>query len=328
MKTRKLGWTDVRLSTIGLGTWAIGGGNWSGGWGSQDDRESISTIRHSVELGINWIDTAPAYGLGHSEEIVGKAIETLNDRDKPFIATKCGLRWDKEGNISPCLKKNSIRKEIELSLRRLQIDTIDLYQIHWSRPDEEIEEGWEEIAKLVKEGKIRYAGVSNFSVGQLDRVRAIHPVASLQPPYSVLRREIEDELLDYCALNKIGVIVYSPMQKGLLAGKFNKERIKNLPDDDPRRRDNNFQEPLLNGNLKLVEELCVLAEKHGKTVAQLAISWVLRRPEVTAAIVGARRPSQIEETSAAGEWELSEEDIAAVDKLLESKLLQEKEYEN
>jgi aryl-alcohol dehydrogenase-like predicted oxidoreductase len=317
MKTRKLGWTDLNFSVIGLGTWAIGGGGWRYSWGPQDDRESISTILRAVELGVNWIDTAPVYGLGHSEEIVGEAVRRLPG--KPIIATKCGMVWDERGNISYCLKKESIRSEVEASLRRLRVDVIDLYQIHWPIPDEDIEEAWTAIAELVDEGKIRYAGVSNFSVEQLERIQDIHPIASLQPPYNMLRREVEDELLSFCKENDIGVVVYSPMERGLLTGKFTRERVKNLPDDDHRRRDPRFQEPELSANLELVEGLRGIAESRGRTVAQLAIAWVLRRPEVTAAIVGARHPFQIEETIAAGDWEISEEDIVAVEALLEKR---------
>ena len=317
MKTRKLGWTDLNLSTIGLGTWAIGGGGWEYAWGPQDDRESIDTISRALELGVNWIDTAPLYGLGRSEEVVGKAIEGL--RDKPIIATKCGLVWDKDGNISNSLKEESIRSEVEASLKRLKIGAIDLYQIHWPIPDEDIEEAWGAIADLVKEGKIRYAGASNFSVEQLERIQAIHPIASLQPPYNMLSRGVEDELLDYCSANDIGVITYSPMERGLLTGKFSKERAQNLPEDDHRRRDSRFQEPELSANLELVEGLRGIAEKSDRTPAQLAIAWVLRRPEVTAAIVGARHPYQIEETVVAGEWVLSEEDVAKIDMLLDKR---------
>jgi aryl-alcohol dehydrogenase-like predicted oxidoreductase len=314
MQTRKLGWTDLNLSTIGLGTWAIGGAGWKYSWGSQDDRESISTIQRALEKGINWIDTAPVYGFGHSEEIVGRAIKEL--RDKPIIATKCGRVWDKDGSISGCLKKESIRSEVERSLGRLKIDVIDLYQIHWPDPEADIEEAWDTIVNLIEEGKIRYAGVSNFSVEQLERIQSIHSVASLQPPYSMLERGIEDELLDYCSANNIGVIAYSPMQKGLLTGKFTRERVQNLPEDDHRLEDPHFQEPEFSANLKLVEGLCSIAKRSGRTPAQLAIAWVLQRSEVTAAIVGARHPFQIEETVVAAESGLSKEDIATIDLLL------------
>ena len=317
METRELGWTDLNLSTIGLGTWALGGGGYEFGWGPQDDEESIATIRHALELGINWIDTAPVYGLGRSEEVVGKALKGL--RDQPIIATKCSLVWDEDGEISNCLKKESIRSEVEASLRRLKIDAIDLYQIHWPTTEEEIEEAWGTIGDLIKEGKVRYAGVSNFNVNQLKCIQPIHPVASLQPPYSMVERGIEEELLDYCAANDIGVIVYSPMQKALFTGKVTREWVQNLPHDDHRREDPHFQEPKLSANLELVEGLRSMAQKSGRTVAQLAIAWVLRRPEVTAAIVGARRPSQIEETVLAGEWVLSKEDIAAIQILLDKR---------
>jgi len=317
MKTRKLGWTELKLSTIGLGTWAIGGGKWKFSWGPQDDRESISAIQRALELGINWIDTAAVYGLGHSEEIVAKAIKRL--RRKPIIATKCGRVWDRDGSIFSRLRKESVRSEVEASLRRLKIEIIDLYHIHWPEPDEEIEEAWDTIADLIKEGKIRYAGVSNFSLEQLRRVQAMHPVASLQPPYSMLERNIETGLLKYCSANNIGVVAYSPMQKGILTGKITRERIANLPEDDHRRRDPRFQEPELSANLELVEGLWPIAEKSGRTVAQLALTWVLRRPEVTAAIVGARRPAQIEETVVAGDWEISKKDVAAIEALLEKR---------
>ena len=315
MKTRKLGRTDLNLSTIGMGTWAIGGGGWKFSWGPQDDKESISAIRRALELGINWIDTAAVYGLGHSEEIVGKAIRGL--RDKPIIATKCERVWDKDGNIFGRLKKESIRSEVEASLKRLKIEIIDLYQIHWPEPDQDIEEAWTTLGDLIKEGKIRYAGVSNFNIGQLKRVQPIHPLASLQPPYSMLERGVEKKILPYCSANNIGVVAYSPMQKGLLTGKFTRERVENLPEDDHRRRDPRFQGRELSANLKLAKELSSIAEKSGRTVAQLAIAWVLRRREVTAAIVGARRPSQIEETAVAGDWVLSQEDIADIDALLD-----------
>jgi len=315
MQARKLGYSDLHLTTVGLGTWAIGGGGWAFGWGSQDDAESVAAIRHALDSGINWIDTAAVYGLGHSEEIVGRAI--AGRRDEVIIATKCGLVWDK-GSTSPYgrLKAESVRREVEASLRRLNVEAIDLYQIHWPDPDRDIEEAWDVIADLIREGKVRYGGVSNFGVAQLQRVQAIHPVASLQPPYSMLRRGIEKDLLPYCAANDIGVIVYSPMQAGLLTGKFTKEHVANLPQDDWRKRDHHFREPELGANLALVERLRPIAERHGRAVAQLAIAWVLRRSEVTAAIVGARRPSQIEETAPAGDWVLSAEDIAAIDAFL------------
>jgi aryl-alcohol dehydrogenase-like predicted oxidoreductase len=316
MQTRKLGYSDLHLTTVGLGTWAIGGGEWAYGWGPQDDAESVAAIRRALDRGINWIDTAPAYGLGHSEEIVGQAI--AGRREEVIIATKCGLVWD-EGSTAPYgrLKAESVRQEVEASLRRFNVEVIDLYQIHWpTKSETETEEAWSAIADLIQEGKVRYGGVSNFSIEQLKRVQVIHPVASLQPPYNLLRRGIEEELLAYCAANDIGVIVYSPMQAGLLTGKFTKERVANLPDNDWRKQSPPFQEPALGANLAVVEKLRPIAERNGRTVAQLAIAWVLRRPEVTAAIVGARRPSQIEETASAGDWVLSTEAIAEIEAFL------------
>jgi len=314
MQSRKLGWTDLRITTIGLGTWAIGGSGWSFGWGYQNDEDSIATIHQSLDLGINWIDIAAAYGLGHSEVVVGEAIKGL--ADKPIIATKCSRVWDKDGNLSSSLKKESVQSECEASLRRLKIEVIDLFQIHWPVPDEDIEEGWNTVANLVKDGKIRYGGVSNFSVEQLKRIQPIHPVASLQPPYSMLKRGIENEILDYCSRNDIGVIVYSPMQKGLLTGKMTRERIQNLPADDHRSKDPLFKDPIISNILDLVEDLRPIAENNNKTLAQLAIAWTLARPEVTAAIVGARTISQIEETVNAGNWILSKEEKNTIEEIL------------
>jgi aryl-alcohol dehydrogenase-like predicted oxidoreductase len=313
MKTRKLGWTDLNLTTIGYGSWALGGGDWLWSWGPQDDQASVATILRAMELGVNWIDTAAVYGLGHSEEVVGQALKKLPRR--PILATKCSLVWDSAKNVSPRLKKESVRTELEASLRRLGVEAIDLYQIHWPNPEVDIEEGWSAMADLVKEGKVRYIGVSNFSVEQMKRIQPIHRIASLQPPYSMLKRDIEGGLLAFCAANQIGVVVYSPMQKGLLTGKF-QERLGHLTADDHRGQDPDFTDPLLKIHLELVENLRPIAAKHGMSVAQLAIAWTLRRPEVTSAIVGARKPSQIEETVSAGEWVLTEEDIQTLDKLL------------
>jgi aryl-alcohol dehydrogenase-like predicted oxidoreductase len=315
MKTRELGNTGEALTVLGLGTWAIGG-EWQYGWGPQDDEESIAAIHRALDLGIKWIDTAPAYGLGHSEEVVGRAIAGV--RDEVFIATKCSRVWD-EGSPSVYgrLTAESVRQEAEASLRRLSVDTIDLYQIHWPDPDAQIEEGWSAIADLIQAGKVRYGGVSNFSVAQLERIRPIHPVASLQPPYNMIRRGIEDDLLPYCAEHGIGVVVYSPMQSGLLTGKYDRARIEDLPDGDWRKDSRPFTEPQLSANLELVERLRSIAERNRRTLPQLAIAWTLRRPEVTAAIVGARRPSQIEETAQAADWQLSGEDLAEIKALLE-----------
>jgi aryl-alcohol dehydrogenase-like predicted oxidoreductase len=313
MQTRRLGSTDLDPTTVGLGTWALGG-PWQYGWGPQDDGEAVAAILTGLDLGINWIDTAPVYGVGHSEELVGRALKQT--KHKPFIATKCGRLWNEKKELVPCLKRDSIRRECEASLRRLGVERIDLYQMHWPDPLEDIEEAWEEMALLAAEGKVRYLGACNFNVEQLERVRKIYPVASLQPPYSMLRREPEKELLGYCSVHNIGVVAYSPMQRGLLTGQFSHERLAALAPDDHRRRAPEFQEPAFSASLELVEGLKKIAERRGRTVAQLAISWVLRRPEVTAAIVGARRSSQIRETAPAADWNLSRPDIAEIEKLL------------
>jgi aryl-alcohol dehydrogenase-like predicted oxidoreductase len=317
MKINRLGNTDIRLSAIGLGTWAIGGGGYGFGWGPQDDKQSIATIHRALDLGINWIDTAPVYGLGHSEEIVGQAIK--GKRDKLIISTKCGIVWGEDRNIDFNLDRESVRAEVDESLKRLKIDVIDLYQIHKPIPEEKIEEAWSVLADMVKDGKIRYAGVSSFTLEQLKRVQPIHPVAFLQPEYNMLEPWIEEDILEYCAEYNVGVISYSPMASGLLTGKFTKEKFESLPVDDWRREeDPHFQEPQFSANLQLVEKLRPIAERNRKTLSQLAIAWVLRRPEVTSAIVGARRPSQIEQTVPAGDWVLSDKDKKELDKILEA----------
>jgi aryl-alcohol dehydrogenase-like predicted oxidoreductase len=320
MQRRQLGYTDLKLTTVGLGTWAMGG-PWQFGWGPQDDGEAIAAILTALDKGINWIDTAPAYGCGHSEKLVGKALKDSRSAgaetsQKPFIATKCGVLWnDKREKVSR-LKSESIREECHASLKRLDVEIIDLYQMHWPEPDEDVEEAWAEMARLAEEGKVRYIGVSNFNVEQIKRAQKIAPVASLQPPYSMLHREVEDELLCYCAENNIGVIVYSPMQRGLLTGKFSQERLAGLPLDDHRRRNPDFHDPQFTATLQLVDQLRPIAERNDRTLAQLAISWVLRRSEVTAAIVGARRPDQVTETAAASDWTLAQEDIEEIERLL------------
>jgi len=313
MQTRHLGYTDLKLTTVGLGTWAMGG-PWQFGWGPQNDDEAIAAILKALDLGINWLDTAPAYGLGHSEELVGTALKKTSQ--KPLLATKCGILWNDKKEKVTCLKRDSIRRECHDSLKRLGADVIDLYLMHWPDPDEDVEEAWKEMAKLKDEGKVRYIGVSNFNLEHLERVRKIHEVASLQPPYSMLHREVEGELLDYCARNNIGVVAYSPMQRGLLTGKFSHERLAGLALDDHRRRNPDFHEPQFTATLQLVEHLGKIAERSGRTCAQLAISWLLRRTEVTAAIVGARRPDQITETAPASDFNLNEQDIEEIEKLL------------
>jgi aryl-alcohol dehydrogenase-like predicted oxidoreductase len=313
MQTRKLGYTGVELTTVGLGTWAMGGPR-QYGWGPQDDSQANAAILCALEKGINWIDTAPVYGLGHSEELIGNALKQT--KYKPFIATKCGLLWDRQRRKVNCLEPESIRRECHASLKRLGVDVIDLYQMHWPEPDKDIEQAWEEMAKLAEEGKVRYIGVSNFSINQIRRVQKIYHLASLQPPYSMLHREVEDELLGYCAENKIGILAYSPMQRGLLTGKFSAEHLASLPADDHRRKSHEFQEPQFSAALELVDNLRLIADRNAKTLAQLAISWVLRRREITAAIVGARKPEQIIETSPASDWNLSQKDIEEIELLL------------
>lgn len=318
MRTRKLGCSDLEITTIGFGAWAAGGGGWAFGWGPQDDDDSVAAMARALDEGVNWIDTAPVYGLGHSEEVVGRLLKGLSS--KPIVATKCGLVWDEGGEISGSLKRASVRREAEASLKRLGVERIDLYQVHWPDPVEDIEEGWEELSKLVKEGKLRHIGVSNFSVEQMKRVLPIHPIASLQPPYSMLVRGIERKILPFCAENGIGVIIYSPMQTGILTGKFTVERVAALPDDDWRKTKNrHFQEPDLSANIELAGGLKAHAEKQGRSAAQLAVAWTLRRSEVTAAIVGGRKPEQVSDVASAGDWELSDEDLREVDALLEKR---------
>ena len=313
MRTRRLGNTDLELTVIGLGTWAIGG-PWQYGWGPQDEGEAIAAILKAINLGINWIDTAAIYGCGRSEELVGRALKQT--KIKPIIATKCSLLWNDKKEKIGCLKAESIRKECEESLRRLGVEVIDLYQMHWPDPEKDIEEGWGEMARLQKQGKVRYIGVCNYNAAQLDRIRKIAPVASLQPPYNMNNRSIEKDLLGYCAKNNIGVVTYSPMQRGLLTGKFSKKYLATLAPDDHRLKSGDYQEPEFSATLSLVDKLRPIAERNKKTLAQLAIAWVLRRPEVTAAIVGARKPSQIAETAPAGDWILTKNDIAEIEKLL------------
>jgi aryl-alcohol dehydrogenase-like predicted oxidoreductase len=316
MQTRKFGHTDMQVTPIGLGSWAIGGGNYQFGWGSQDDQESIETIQRALDLGVNWIDTAAVYGLGHSEEIVGKAVRAWTGGNRPYIFTKCGRVWNEQRQISGNVSGQSIRQEAENSLRRLQVDTIDLYQMHWPDPDPQIEEGWSEMAKLKAEGKVRHIGVSNYSVSQMERIQKIAPIDSLQPPYSIIQRDIEKDILPYCQEHNIAVIVYSPMASGLLTGAMTKERIENLPQDDWRKRDTDFQEPRLSRNLELTRLLTDIGYPHNMSPANVAIAWTLRHPVVTAAIVGARRPQQVNENIEAAEFRLTDDEIEQIDKFL------------
>jgi aryl-alcohol dehydrogenase-like predicted oxidoreductase len=313
MQTRQLGRTDLQITSIGFGAWAIGGGGWAFSWGDQDDRESVSAIRKAVSLGINWIDTAAVYGLGHSEEIVGQALQDIPSSERPYVFTKSERTWDEQGKIVPSLKADSIKREVEGSLRRLQVDVIDLYQIHWPQPDEDIEEGWSAMAELQKAGKVRWIGVSNFNVNQLQRAEAIAPIASLQPPYSLLKREIEQDVLPFCQAHNIGVIVYSPMQSGLLSGRMTAERIAAMPENDWRRNNPFFKEPQLSRNLELVETLREIGNRHGRSPGEVAIAWTLNNPAVTAAIVGARNPEQVEGVIGAGDFRLTPEEVAEIE---------------
>lgn len=293
----------------------MGGGGWAFGWGPQDDAESINSIRAGIEAGLNWIDTAAVYGLGHSEEVVARALDGV--REKVYVFTKCERRWNEKGEIQKILKADSVREECENSLRRLQREVIDLYQIHWPEPDEDVEEGWGALAKLQKEGKVRWIGVSNFNVQQLHRAQAIAPITSLQPPYSMLVRGVEDEILPYCKANNIGVIAYSPMRNGLLSGAMTRERVANLPGDDWRRRNPDFQEPALTRNLELAELLKRIAAPHGRTAGEAAIAWVLRNPAVTGAIVGVRRADQVAGVVGAAEWRLTDSEAAQIHDFLQ-----------
>lgn len=319
METRQLGRSDLQITPIGFGAWAIGGGDWAFAWGSQDDNESVAAIRQSVERGMNWIDTAAVYGLGHSEEVVAKALKGMSGTDRPYIFTKCSLVWNEQRQVSSSLKAESIRREVEDSLRRLEVETIDLYQIHWPNPEPEIEEGWSTLAELQKEGKLRHIGVSNFNVEQMKRAEAIAPITSLQPPYSMLRPDVENEILPFCAEHNIGVIVYSPMQSGLLTGKMTRERIANFPQDDWRRNNSQFQEPQISHNLELVELLRKIGDTHGRSPGEVAIAWTLRESAVTGAIVGGRSAEQIDGIVGAAEYRLTEMQIAEIAAFLRAK---------
>jgi aryl-alcohol dehydrogenase-like predicted oxidoreductase len=317
MEKRVLGNSELELTTVGLGTWAMGGDDWAFGWGPQDDAASQQSVHEAIDAGINWIDTAPVYGLGRSEEVVGEAIR--DRRSEVIVATKCGRVWDETRTIGKRLNKESVKQEVEESLRRLGIEQIDLYQMHWPEPDDQIEEGWSTIVELIKEGKVRFGGVSNFSLEQLKRVHAIHPVTSLQPPYSMFRRAIEQDLLPFCKENKIGVLAYSPMQAGLLTGKFTKERAAALADTDWRKRSPYFNDPQLTVNLETIERLRPIAERNGITMAQLSLVWIVRDPVLTAAIVGARKPGQIGETLKASGVTLSPSDLTEIEGILKER---------
>jgi aryl-alcohol dehydrogenase-like predicted oxidoreductase len=311
MKTRKLGATNLNLTTVGIGTWPMSGAGRTG-WGPQDDNESIAAIHRGLELGINWIDTAPNYGLGHAEEVVGKALKGLSK--KPLISTKCLFMWKPDGKVYMRLDRERVRIQCENSMKRMGIDFIDMFMIHWPNPIEYVEEGWETLAELQKEGKVGVIGVSNFTVEQMEMIKPVHPIGFLEPPYSMLERNAENGLLDYCGKNNIGVVTYSSLQQGLLTGTI--KTIENFAPEDVRRRSAFFKEPAFAANVKFAEELAPIAAKYGRTSAQLAVAWILRRPEVTSAITGPRKPSEIEDNIKGGDWVLSREDIAAVEKLL------------
>ena len=314
METRKLGNSDIKITRVGYGAWAIGGSGWEFAWGAQEDADSIAAIHRSLELGVNWIDTAAVYGVGHSEEVVARALKEWRG-PRPYVFTKCVLRWDEKGNVRKEFSADSIRRECQDSLRRLQVDTIDLYQIHWP-PDDNgpgLEEAWQTLAALKKEGKVRWIGVSNFNAKQIQRAEKIAPVTSLQPPYSLIRRQIEAETLPYCEKQGIGVIVYSPMASGLLTGAMTRERAAALPPDDFRGRSPEFREPRLSKNIELVERLRQVGARHGRTPGEVAIAWTLRHPAVTGAIVGARNAKQAEGVMRAGELKLTAGEIAEIE---------------
>jgi aryl-alcohol dehydrogenase-like predicted oxidoreductase len=311
MITKRLGNTDMHLTPIGIGAWAMGGSGWAFSWGPQDDRESIDAIHKALDHGVNWIDTAAVYGLGHSEEIVAKALEGVSRR--PYVFTKCERVWNENREIGKSLKADSLRRELEASLKRLKTDVIDLYQIHWPEPDEDIEEGWSTLAKFKQEGKVRWIGVSNFNVSQMRRLEKLESISSLQPPYSIVSPEVEESILPYCLENNIGVIVYSPMKSGLLTGAMTKERVANLPADDFRRRALAFQEPNLSRNLKLVEVLKQIGDTHGRTPGEVALAWTLNNPAVTAAIVGMRSPRQVDGVIGALDFRLSHDEVKQIE---------------
>jgi len=310
MTKKRLGNSDMELTPIGVGAWAMGGGGWKFAWGPQDDNQSIAAIHEALDHGVNWIDTAAVYGLGHSEEVVARALEGRSNR--PYVFTKCERVWNAQREISGSLKAESVRRECENSLLRLRVDSIDLYQIHWPDPDVDLEEGWTEMARLKEAGKVRWIGVSNFNAQQLERCRKIAPITSLQPPYSAISPEAEEELLPYCQTHGIGVIVYSPMKSGLLTGKMTKERVAAFPEDDFRRRAPAFQAPALTRNLELADLMKRIGERHGRTAGEVAIAWTLRHPAVTAAIVGMRSAEQTRGVIGALEFRLSADEVEEI----------------
>jgi aryl-alcohol dehydrogenase-like predicted oxidoreductase len=312
MKTKQLGNSDLLITPVGYGSWAIGGSGWQFAWGKQNDGDSVAAIHRALELGVNWIDTAAVYGLGHSEEVVTRALATWPG-PRPYVFTKCGLGWNAQGQTHRVLTAASVRRECEESLRRLNVEAIDLYQIHWPVEDtKELEEGWRTMAQLQREGKVRWIGVSNFNVKQMERAQAIAPITSLQPRYSLVHPEVEREILPFCERKGIGVIVYSPMASGLLTGAMTRERISKLPEDDWRKRDPDFNEPGLSARLALVERLRAIGKRRDCCPGAVAIAWTLRHPAVTAAIVGARKPEQVDEVVAAAAIHLDQSDLKEI----------------
>jgi aryl-alcohol dehydrogenase-like predicted oxidoreductase len=314
MQTRKLGNSDLNITRVGFGAWAIGGGGWEFGWGNQEDNDSIAAIKRALELGVNWIDTAAVYGTGHSEEVVAKALKEWRGA-RPYIFTKCSMVWDEQRKVRFEYSADSIRRECEGSLRRLQVSVIDLYQMHWPPADNGagLEEAWQTMAALQKEGKVRWIGASNFNVEQLKRAEKIAPVTSLQPPYSLIRRQIEAEILPYCQKRGIGVISYSPMASGLLTGAMTRERAAALPENDFRSRGAEFKEPRLSKNIELVERLRQVGQRLGRSPGEIAIAWVLRHPAITGVIVGARNAKQVEGVVGGADVTLTEQDIAEIE---------------
>jgi aryl-alcohol dehydrogenase-like predicted oxidoreductase len=311
LETTQLGRTGLEITRVGFGAWALGGGGWKVGWGTREDEKSIATIHRALELGVNWIDTAAAYGFGRSERIVGRALDGLAQR--PYVFTKCSLLDDGTGHVSHNLKRGSIRREAETSLERLGVDAIDLYQIHWPIPDFDIEEGWGELTELAEEGLIRHIGVSNFGVEQLRRIQSIAPVETLRPPYSLIDRRIENDVLPFADRHNMGVIVYSPMGSGLLTGTMTRERIENIPEDDRRKRYRRFHEPALTRHLALVERLTAVADRHETTPGAVAVAWTLRNAAVDGAIVGFRCPDQVDAIVAAASLEISDDDLDMIE---------------
>jgi aryl-alcohol dehydrogenase-like predicted oxidoreductase len=311
LATSQLGSTGMEITRIGFGAWAIGGGNWEFGWGGQKDDESIAAIEHALEHGINWIDTAAAYGFGRSEQVVGRALEGA--RERPFVFTKCSLLEGPDRRVVHSLKRDSVLREAEASLSRLKLDAIDLYQIHWPNPEPDVEEGWSALAELREQGMVRHIGVSNFDVEQLTRIQQIAPVETLQPQYSLIERDVEHELLPFAEDAGIGVIVYAPMGSGLLTGKMTRERVENMPKDDWRKRDERFNEPQLSEHLALVERLRTIADRHATTPGAVAVAWTLRHPAVDGAIVGFRRPDQVDPLLAAAGLELSDDELSELE---------------